>query len=75
MGTNEWLGYEDKIEGETRLLNCEVVSATHLASKGLFGGADPYIKLRWYKLSVVPLKWSSVYWNQEELKESEQFQR
>ena len=40
----EWLGYRQKEEGVTRFLNVVVVSATHLASKGLFGGADPYIK-------------------------------
>ena len=34
----------EKEDGVTRLLNVVVVSATHLASKGLFGGADPYIK-------------------------------
>ena len=46
MGDNEWLGYPDKVDGETRLLKVAVVSATHLASKGFFGGADPYIKIR-----------------------------
>jgi len=45
MGDNEWLGYPDKVDGETRLLKVAVVSATHLASKGFFGGADPYIKI------------------------------
>ena len=41
----EWLGHPQKEDGVTRLLNVCVVSATHLASKGLFGGADPYIKV------------------------------
>jgi len=37
-------GYETSEPGVTRTLNVVVVSATHLASKGIFGASDPYIK-------------------------------
>ena len=49
----EWAGYQQKIDGVTRMLNVVVVSATHLASKGLFGGADPYIKVFTFSLISV----------------------
>ena len=66
MGDNEWLGYPDKVDGETRLLKVAVVSATHLASKGFFGGADPYIKIRLILngKTQFSVKSNSVYWNQ-----------
>merc|ERR1719376_15378 len=38
------VGYPDKVPGVTRVLNVVIVSATHLASKGIFGASDPYIK-------------------------------
>ena len=38
------LGYPNKEPGVTRILNIVIVSATHLASKGIFGASDPYIK-------------------------------
>lgn len=37
-------GYADDEPGVTRVLNVVIVSATHLASKGIFGASDPYIK-------------------------------
>lgn len=38
-------GYPAEIGGVTRILKVGVVSATHLAKRGVFGSNDPYIKI------------------------------